>query len=58
MKKVLHVLTRDDDKLAEAVVSADRAAGAHVEVIQLSEKPPDYQGLLEAIFAADSVQTW
>jgi hypothetical protein len=58
MKKVLHVLTRDDDELAETVVVADRAAGAHVEVIQLSEKPLVYQELLEAIFAADSVQSW
>ncbi|MGV3754564.1 MAG: hypothetical protein ACO1QS_04220 [Verrucomicrobiota bacterium] len=58
MKKVLHVLTREDDELAEAIVAADREAGEGVEVVQLTATKVDYQQLLEGIFAADSVQSW
>ncbi len=58
MKKVLHVLTREGDELAEAIVAADRAAGEGVEVVRLTAVEADYQQLLEAIFAADSVQSW
>lgn len=58
MKKVLHVMTREDDQLAEAIVAADRDAGVRVEVVCLEVATADYQRLLEAIFAADSVQSW
>jgi hypothetical protein len=58
MKQVLHVLTREDDKLAEAIVAADRDAGVRVEVVRLEVATADYQQLLEAIFVADSVQSW
>jgi len=58
MKKVLYVLTREDDPLAEAIVAADRAAGEVVEVVRLTAVEADYQHLLEVIFAADSVQSW
>jgi hypothetical protein len=58
MKKVLHVLTREDDELAEAIVAADREAGEGVEVVRLKGAEADYQQLLQAIFRADSVQSW
>jgi hypothetical protein len=58
MKKVLHVLTREGDELAEAIVATDRETGEGVEVVRLTVAEVDYQGLLEAIFAADSVQSW
>lgn len=58
MKKVLHVLTREGDELAEAIVAADREAGEGIEVVRLTVTEVDYQQLLEAIFAADSVQSW
>lgn len=58
MRKVLHVLTREDDPLAEALVRADREAGVSVEVMRLTAEPVDGQLLLEAVFAADSVQCW
>lgn len=59
MKKILHVLTRREDQLAEAVISADRGAGVQIEVIKLEAgEKTDYARLLEAIFEADSVQSW
>jgi len=58
MKKVLHVLTREDDELAEAIVVADREADGRTTVVELAVTEVDYQHLLEAIFAADSVQSW
>jgi len=58
MNKILHVMTRDGDELGEAVVAADREAEVPVTVIRLSNTDNDYQKLLEAVFEADSVQSW
>jgi hypothetical protein len=58
MKKVLHIMTRDADELAESVVAEDRAAGVQVEVVRLEAVTADYEQLLEAVFRADSVQSW
>jgi len=58
MNKILHVLTRDGDELAEAIVAADREADVDVTVMRLSAADNDYQQLLEAVFKADSVQSW
>lgn len=58
MNKILHVLTRDGDELAEAIVAADREADVSVTVIRLPAAEGDYQQLLEAVFEADSVQSW
>ena len=48
MKKVLHVLTREDDELAEAIVVADREADGRTTVVELAVTEADYQHLLEA----------
>jgi hypothetical protein len=59
MKKILHVITKTDDELAQAVIAADRESGAAVEVIRAGPADAvDYERLLNAIFAADSVQSW
>ncbi len=58
MNKILHVLTRDGDELAESIVAADREADVSVTVIRLPAAEGDYQQLLEAVFTADSVQSW
>lgn len=58
MNKILHVLTRDGDELAEAIVAADQAADVSVIVMRLPPSKVEYQQLLEAVFEADSVQSW
>ena len=54
----LHVLTRPDDDLARHLIAAQQAAGVCVETADLTEANPDYQRLLEKVFAAESVQVW
>jgi hypothetical protein len=58
MNKILHVMTREGDELAEAIMAADLEADMSVTVIRLSAADPDYKELLEAVFEADSVQSW
>jgi hypothetical protein len=58
-RTILHVLTRPDDALAEAVIGAQRGqAEASLSVVDLTGPEPDYFALLEKIFSADSVQVW
>lgn len=60
MKTILHVLTREDDRLAERVIGAQQNAQDHsVKVFRLVDAPDfTYHGLLEAVFESDSVQVW
>lgn len=59
MRKVLCIITSSDDALSKAVVSAEEGrSDCAVETFDLSGPKPDYEKLLEAIAAADSVQVW
>lgn len=59
MRKVLCILTTPGDELAKAVVSAEKEVpDCAVETFDLSGPQPDYEKLLEAIAAADSLQVW
>ncbi|HEY2953315.1 MAG TPA: hypothetical protein VGK40_12065 [Verrucomicrobiae bacterium] len=59
MRAVLHITTRPDDALALAVLARQSGqAELQVDVVDLTAPEPDYQALLERIFAADSVQVW
>ena len=59
MRKVLHILTRENDTDAAEVISRQRAQpGCELETVNLVSVQPDYAGLLEKIFAADSVAVW
>jgi len=59
MTKILHILTRPEDGLAEEVVAIQSASGeAQLKVADLTVGSPDYSRLLEEIFEADSIQTW
>ncbi len=59
MRRVLHILTKPDDALAQTLVSLQENTAAHqVEVVDLTQPKPDYEALLEKIFAADSVESW
>ena len=59
MKRLLHILTMPDDNLAETVINSHRQLqDREVMVVDLTDGAPDYDALLEEIFAADSVQVW
>ena len=58
MTRTLHILTKPEDSLARTMISFEKAPETTVETIDLTQGGADYQRLLEAIFAADSVQVW
>ena len=59
MRKVLHILTKANDTDAKEVISRQRGQpGCDQETVNLVPGQPDYAGLLEKIFAADSVAVW
>jgi hypothetical protein len=59
MRKTLHILTQGDEPLARQVISAQQARpDCEVETVDLAGGKPDYRGLLDQIFAADSVAVW
>jgi len=59
MRKVLHILTEENDTDSNEVISRQRALpDCELETVQLAADQPDYADLLEKIFAADSVTVW
>ena len=59
MPRVLHIITRQNEPLAPEIINCHRAqTDCHIDVVDLTKPEPDYQDLLEKIFAADSVQVW
>ena len=59
MRKVLHILTKENDTGAEEVISRQRGLpDCQLETVDLAASPQDYTGLLEKIFSADSVAVW
>lgn len=59
MRQVLLVLTQSLDPLNDVVTATERTLpDATITVADLTLDTPDYPGLVEAIFAADSVQVW
>ena len=60
MARIFHIITREDDALANGVIDAQEKAGHETRVVDLTEVGPDgdYTVLLDEIYAADSVQVW
>ena len=59
MRRILHIVTIPDDGLAEKIISLQRSRrDQDVKVADLTVPDPDYRGLLEEIFASDSIQVW
>ena len=59
MRTILHILTRPEDDLNRELLAQQRTLPeTTVEVLDLTRTAPDYERLLEAIFAADSVEVW
>ena len=58
MRRILCIVTSPEDPFTDRVISAQQTQpDCTVEVWQLG-KSPDYEKLLDAILAADSVQMW
>jgi hypothetical protein len=59
MRHVLLILTQSLDPLNDIVTATERTLpDTEVRVADLTTETPDYRGLLEAVFEADSVQVW
>lgn len=59
MHSILHILTRPEDELARTVIAGQRALPeTTVEIAELTGPAPDYDALVERIFASGSVQVW
>ncbi len=58
MKKILHVLTKENDALASEVLSQQQSPEWKLEIVDLTQGQPDYANLVEKIFEADSVAVW
>ena len=59
MSVVLHIITRTEDAFAHDIIARQRLRPeCSVQVVDLSQGEPDYDQLLDAIFAADSIQVW
>jgi hypothetical protein len=56
MRTILHILTRPEDEVTRQLIERQRSLPeTAVEVVSLSNQSPDYEQLVEKIFAADSV---
>ena len=59
MARILHILTRPDDSLAKDIIARQKESQSDViEIADLTKANPDYEHLLELIFASDSVESW
>jgi hypothetical protein len=59
MRRILHILTRRDNSLAQELIRHQRArTGDQVEVVELIQAEPDYGSLLDKVFESDSVHVW
>lgn len=59
MRHILLVLTQSLDPLNDIVTATERTLpDTDVRIVDLTVESPDYRQLLEAVFAADSVQVW
>jgi hypothetical protein len=59
MTRQLHILLRSPDEFVEQIlVAVQQQPGLAVEVVDLTQPEPDYDALVQRVFAADSVATW
>jgi len=59
MPAILHILTKPADPLAQEIISRQvQQPDVKVERVDLTQAEPDYNALLQKIFAADAVAVW
>ena len=59
MPRILHIITRPDDALTQEIITRqEKSQLGEIEIADLTKPHPNYDQLLEKIFAADSIETW
>lgn len=59
MRTLLHITTRPDEPLLKTLAAQQSQwPDTTVTVVDLSQPAPDYDALVEQVFAADSVAVW
>ena len=59
MRTILHILTRSEDELVREIIRAQQSLPqVTVVVVDLTKTEPDYNELVDRIFAAGSVGVW
>jgi len=59
MRHILHIITKPDDALAQAIIEQQRRApNRKTETVDLTQKNPSYDELVTKIFDADSIEVW
>jgi hypothetical protein len=57
MRTVLHIVTRAEDALSRDIIDRQREfADVQIDVVELTGSAPDYDALVQKIFAADSIE--
>lgn len=59
MRLLLHIITKTEDEFVKEIIQRQSAQpNCRVEIVDMNAGEPDYEAVLEKIFAADSVQVW
>ena len=59
MRTILHILTRPQDELVREIIRAQQSLPqVTVVAVDLTNTEPDYNELVDRIFAATSVGVW
>jgi hypothetical protein len=59
MRTILHILAQPEDELTRDLIARQRTLPeTKIETAELTGAAPDYDALVEKIFAADSVAVW
>jgi len=57
MRTILHIVTRAEDALSRDIIDRQRElADVQIDVVELTACAPDYDALVQKIFAADSIE--
>ncbi|HMJ91271.1 MAG TPA: hypothetical protein VK530_15730 [Candidatus Acidoferrum sp.] len=58
MRTILHILTKPADDLTRAIIETQRTLpDTKIEVMAL-DSDPNYDAMVEKIFASDSIEVW
>ena len=59
MRLILHIKSDTADERADAIIRTQQGTADHkVEVVDLRGEVPNYDALLDRVFAADAVAVW
>ncbi|HEY0548539.1 MAG TPA: hypothetical protein VGF13_03000 [Verrucomicrobiae bacterium] len=59
MRTILHIVTRAEDTLSRDIIERQREfSDVQIDVVELTGSTPDYDALVQKIFAADSIEVF